>query len=106
LPTEQRTALAQCTERAVQVRNIVDNSDGAFVDGHGAPMSPCIVMEKGESLDLWSARTDDGVDMITGLQARAHTAPVSDRCIGAMHAEVPGQQVVRRIVERECNAGW
>lgn len=31
-------------------------------------MPPCICMEKGESLDIWMRRTQDGVDMITGLQ--------------------------------------
>ena len=39
-----------------QVRNIVDNEDGALVDPAGYPLPPCIVMERGESLDLYSQR--------------------------------------------------
>jgi hypothetical protein len=44
--------------------------DGAITDSHGRAMPPCIIMEKGESLDLWAARNEDGVDMVTGLQVR------------------------------------
>ncbi|NJR41840.1 MAG: hypothetical protein HC767_03455 [Akkermansiaceae bacterium] len=51
-----------------EVRNIVPNVDGKFVDAFGAPMAPCIAMEKGESLDIWSARSGSGLDMITALQ--------------------------------------
>jgi hypothetical protein len=51
-----------------EVRNIVGNEDGQFVDAFGAPMAPCIAMEKGESLDIWSSRNGNGIDMITGLQ--------------------------------------
>ena len=31
-------------------------------------MPPCIVMEKGESLDVWARRGESGIDMVTGLQ--------------------------------------
>jgi hypothetical protein len=51
-----------------EVRDIVSNEDGRFVDAFGAPMPPCISMEKGESLDMWSSRNGNGMDMITGLQ--------------------------------------
>ena len=52
-----------------QVRDIVDNRDGRFTDASGHAMPPCIVMEKGESLDMWMLRsTNVGVDMVTGLQ--------------------------------------
>ena len=42
--------------RRLQVRNVVDNEDGELVDPGGHPLPPCIVMERGESLDLWSDR--------------------------------------------------
>ena len=54
-----------------EVRNITGNEDEAFKDAYGAPMAPCIAMERGESLDIWSARNKNGLDMITGLQVCA-----------------------------------
>lgn len=41
---------------------------GQLTDAHGDPLPPCIVMEKGESLDVWAATSGDGLDMVTGLQ--------------------------------------
>ena len=32
------------------------NTDGHFVDPSGHPMPPCIVTERGESLDIWAER--------------------------------------------------
>jgi hypothetical protein len=49
-------------------RNIIDNADGHMRDRNGRPFPPCIVMEKGESLDMWMQRKHAGVDMETGLQ--------------------------------------
>lgn len=40
----------------MQLRAIVDNKDGSVVDPQGYPLPPCIVMERGESLDMWSER--------------------------------------------------
>ena len=40
----------------MQVRNVVSNEDQAIVDPAGHALPPCIVMERGESLDIWSAR--------------------------------------------------
>ena len=37
-------------------RHLVSNTDGAFVDGKGKAMPPCIVTERGESLQLWCQR--------------------------------------------------
>ena len=54
-----------------EVRNIAGNEDQEFKDAHGAPMAPCIAMERGESLDIWSSRNKNGLDMITGLQVCA-----------------------------------
>jgi hypothetical protein len=39
-----------------QVRNIVDFKDESFTDPMGNVMPPCVVMERGESLDIWSER--------------------------------------------------
>ena len=40
----------------MQVRNVVGNENEELVDPGGHPLPPCIVMERGESLDLWSDR--------------------------------------------------
>jgi hypothetical protein len=40
----------------MQVRNVEANLERAVVDAHGNPLPPCIVMERGESLDLWVGR--------------------------------------------------
>lgn len=34
----------------------MDNKDGRVVDPAGHPLPPCIIMERGESLDIWSQR--------------------------------------------------
>ena len=39
-----------------QLRNVEPNTDGRHVDTCGHPLPPCIVMERGESLDIWAAR--------------------------------------------------
>jgi hypothetical protein len=40
----------------VQVRDVVPNTDNTLVDSCGHPLPPCIVMERGESLDMCAAR--------------------------------------------------
>ena len=40
----------------MQVLAIEANEDGIHVDGDGKPLPPCIVMERGESLDIWAMR--------------------------------------------------
>eukprot|EP00892_Ulva_mutabilis_P002882 jgi/Ulvmu1/12595/UM092_0025.1 len=39
-----------------KLQALIDNAEGEIVDPHGAPMPPCIVMEKGEALDVWCDR--------------------------------------------------
>ena len=39
-----------------QVRNVESNADKRIKDPQGNPLPPCIVMERGESLDIWSKR--------------------------------------------------
>lgn len=53
------------------MRNIVDNEDGALVDPAGYPLPPCIVMERGESLDLYSQR--NAPDRATAFVVRPPT---------------------------------
>lgn len=50
------------------VRDIVDNHDGRYTDAVGEPLPPCIVMEKGEALNIWSRRNKWGLDHMTALQ--------------------------------------
>jgi hypothetical protein len=40
----------------MQVRDVEDNLDKLVMDACGNPLPPCIVMERGEALDLWVAR--------------------------------------------------
>lgn len=51
-----------------EARAIIGNEDGLFVDGAGNSMPPCIVMEKGESLDLWMKRNRGAMDVFTCMQ--------------------------------------
>ena len=39
-----------------KVHCVEENLDGALKDVHGHALPPCIVMERGESLDIWAAR--------------------------------------------------
>ena len=57
-------------------RSIVANDDGLFVDGHGCPMPPCIVVERGESLDLWAQRSTQGIDPFTCMQVHHPATPL------------------------------
>jgi hypothetical protein len=49
---------------------VVDNSNGDFQDAFGRSMPPCIVMEKGESLDKWVLRNKRAMDMFTCMQVQ------------------------------------
>lgn len=51
-----------------EIRGIIGNADGEVVDGNGRALPPCIVMEKGESLDRWSMRNRRGMDQFTCMQ--------------------------------------
>ena len=52
-------------------RSIVSNEDGAFVDASGNAMPPCIVVEKGESLDIWVQRNKRAMDPFSCMQEHA-----------------------------------
>lgn len=60
-----------------QLRTIVEESSptGLILDRFGNSLPPCIIMEKGEALDLWAKSTGDGLDMITGLQVTIQPCP-------------------------------
>jgi hypothetical protein len=47
---------------------LVENSNGEFKDAFRRDMPPCIVMERGESLDKWVQRNQRGMDMFTCMQ--------------------------------------
>ena len=40
----------------LQVFAIHSNADNKLVDAHGHALPPCIIMERGESLDIWISR--------------------------------------------------
>jgi hypothetical protein len=40
----------------MQLRNVEDNLAKSVVDACGNPLPPCIVMERGEAMDIWVAR--------------------------------------------------
>ena len=49
----------------------------SVVDRNGRPLPPCIVMEKGESLDKWVQRNNRDMDQFTCMQVRS--------CLHLMH---------------------
>jgi hypothetical protein len=53
-----------------RVHAILGNEDGSHSDSAGEPLPPCIIMECGESLNLWSRRNRGGLDHMTALQVR------------------------------------
>lgn len=59
-----------------QLRTIVDGKGRNVVqDAFGRPLPPCIVMEKGEALDVW-IESSGSLDMFTGLQVQYSAACV------------------------------
>jgi hypothetical protein len=48
--------------------HLIAEGEDSLVDVEGNPMPPCIVMEKGESLDTWAESSGFKLDMFTGLQ--------------------------------------
>jgi hypothetical protein len=85
-----REERAQYTDRSrplwhflPKARAIFDNEDGSFVDAWDSPMPPCIVMEKGESLDQWVKRNTREMDPFTCMQVRCDAAHGNHVC---MHA--------------------
>jgi hypothetical protein len=69
---EQHTASSPLQQFLPAVHSVVDNADGGFVDRYGHALPPCIVMEKGESLDRWVQRNRRDLDQFTCMQVRLH----------------------------------
>ena len=63
-----------------QMLYIAEGAQSGFRDAHGGEMAPCIVMEKGEALDVWIQKSGDKIDMFTGLQARSFFGPCLRCC--------------------------
>ena len=59
-----------------QMLRIAEGAHSGLRDAQGAIMAPCIVMEKGEALDVWIENSGETIDMFTGLQARCHNVVV------------------------------
>lgn len=57
------------------LHSVMDNADGTLVDAQGNPLPPCIVMERGESLDIWSRGTKFKMEIHTCMQV----------CLGVKH---------------------
>ena len=55
-----------------QLHSIAVGEATGLRDAHGALMPPCIIMEKGEALDLWIENSGDNIDLFTGLQVLLH----------------------------------
>lgn len=67
-----------------QAKAIVDNAEGEFRDPHGHQMPPCIIMEKGESLDMWCRRAEPDRPLVYAVRFRYHrcnTSPCKLRCM-------------------------
>ena len=60
---------------ACMLQAVVSNEDGALLDAHGNALPPCIVMEKGESLDQWMKRNRRAMDPFTCMQVRSALPP-------------------------------
>jgi hypothetical protein len=71
---------------------LVDNKEQTIRTQSGYVIPPCIVIERGESLQEWAAREDH--DFVTILQARA--APPGSLCCARLPVlRVPAQQAMR-----------
>ena len=57
------------------MREICDNADREFRDPHGHIMPPCIIMEKGESLDVWRERAAPDQPLVYAVRLPAPSHP-------------------------------
>lgn len=67
-----------------RLEGIIDNKDGKVVDPAGNKMPPCIIMERGESLDEWSRRRKP--DMWAAMPVRAPCLSFIE-CQCTLHSE-------------------
>lgn len=72
-----------------EVHRIVDSQGEApLKDKHGSALPPCIVMERGEPLDAWAARSG-ALDIVTVLQV-------------LLLWKMPGTAKICRISQQSC----
>jgi hypothetical protein len=66
----------------LQVRNVEPNTDNTVVDAHGHALPPCIVMERGEPLDVWAARAkpDRPQAFVVSIPLVTKLALTADQC--------------------------
>ena len=55
----------------MQPKAVVGNLDGEFTDPSGHSLPPCIVMERGESLDIWTQRAEPDRSQAFTVRLRA-----------------------------------
>ena len=67
-----------------RVEGMHDNRDGALRDPSGYKLPPCIIMERGESLDEWSRRRKP--DMWAAMPVRA-PLPLRMQFLSSLHAQ-------------------
>lgn len=69
-----------------RLRALLDNTDGRFRDPHGHKMPPSIIMEKGESLDMWCRRVEPDRLLQCAVRCSRATAQQRNSVIGAASA--------------------
>jgi serine/threonine protein kinase len=83
--TNQASPLRQFLPR---LHAVVDNSDGTLEDAHGHNLPPCIVTERGESLNLWVRRNRRAMDMFTCMQVLLPLMLVVSASVWAWHSSI------------------
>ena len=63
------------------IRMELRNADAAERSSRGYPWPPCIVLEKGESLQEWKARTQPAFSTILDVRPLLHDSSVRDDCV-------------------------
>ena len=53
-----------------QLHSVAEGEVSGLRDAYGALMPPCIIMEKGEALDIWIENSGNSIDLFAGLQVR------------------------------------
>jgi hypothetical protein len=62
-------------DSVLQVHKIEANLDKKLVDKHGNALPPCIVMERGEPLDVWAARSKPDRTQAFSVRASLFSSP-------------------------------
>ena len=51
-----------------QLHSVAEGEASGLRDASGPLMPPCIIMEKGEALDVWIENSGEKIDLFSGLQ--------------------------------------